>query len=1292
MKKVKKIVALVLTAVMLSTGMVFSLPAASAAAYPSGLYNGSTPVAYTAGDAAKGKYLVEVDAVKYNPNTSQEPQAIASEAGDISITYRPKNGTAPEATARFEDVISANAFNYVGNGSFVYYAVLDGFPQKATVSAKKTNMADNDSGIYAGIKIWNVEVGSFENVYDFSKIERSNGADTSSLLFTNVSVLTQYFPFAKQGTASGSNLTLPSGLNATSAVQTFSVTDQWGVTMIAPHIDYTPVTGLTFSQENNTMTLKGTGDANNPNGSSRAVNLTATYATNNTSVSNSFSLTKNVTVYNSSTLTYAPTFANREVAGLSVSFKTSASSSIEKFELNSAYKMTTTNYVVIKNNASRKANINITTGSSDKIRINPSTDTIEAGATKSYQIIDLQAASANYNADITVNYTLEGLYDAATGNLASLTAGATIPFIYNKLTTPYLNVYDKPWNQREVNVDVGVVGNSDVIINQVSAGSADGDKYSGWVVNCYVNRDKYSTYNDAGMGFKFTLIKANKFTFNEEKSYAGTYVQNPEYSSLGTFGFAPNPGAHTEAYQELIGTALGSSSGDTKVQPFYGTIFTGSTTSSSPAQIYCHMLQVHCPDWIGNSAYYDCTLNIYALSKASLRSQMNTCKNSHYLSCYFNAAKWSAYASMDSSAMKSAQIQLGTDMTNQKAITDAYNALYAANNNLKAGAANGTYSLIHNKHVGDITTAIEDTSVDYYVFENGASNALKFKAEYADACNKHSDAYMPTMTTSGTYEHTFDYWNIDFTDLNALLALYDEVAPAGQFTNVDEAVGSELLAARSLDTTSATANPSKQTDVENIVNNLKSAMRNLKYKSFNMHVYHKMLTPAGNAEIDNDIIHNYTETYNKTTTYGEVVDGTAVLTDGTYTVKGYHFEPQPDSTFKDYASRYYYQGISSEYLCEGEKDITMVYYAKSIEDTQLSDDIADVEAHVDEWDGVYTENSINAFIEWFDAKYDAGDLTKVFSVFDQEEYNALVAEFEAEMAKLDRIATTQQVQDIDQFISNYEMLQDFGDAFCHASAMIANYANAYEQAQDLSELAQTNNAGTNAAAALLDSVKDFKVEMHQSGAHSLVTAPKDSIDGSYSVVCSNCGNMIDSGIFAAPKFNRFTLDGYNYSNRGASLRIKDESPTGDYQDVRFTAACLVPDGAEVTDFGYVYTQTKYLNGGIEPTDNTPINVDQLVEGGMYVTKFSMVDGQYSIHGSDEGDVYTFNLVLKLRKNNWDTHYAARSYITYELDGIEVTVYDASYSSRTAKYIAQCAVNNPQESPNTRAYLAEKFGL
>ena len=1294
MKSVKKAISVILCVALLLSAMAFAVPTATAASFPDNLYNGSEKVNYTINDAQKGKYLVEVDAVKYNPNTLQGPQPVASEAGDILITYRAENGTAPESTSRLEDVIPANAFNYTGEGTFAYYIVLDGFPQNVTVSLKKTNTADNDSGLYTGVKVWNIGSGAFATVFDYAKIERSNGIGTGDLIFTSCAVVTSSFPYAVSGSASGSNLTLPAGLDAVSAAQYFYVTDQWGVTMMAPQIDFTPVTGLTFSQTNNVMTVKGTGDANNPNGSSRSVKLTATYPTRNTGVSNTYSLERTFTVYNSSVRTYAPTFENRDKAGLALSFKTSSSSAVEKFELNSAYKMTTTNYLVIKNNASRAATVNIGTTSSDKIRINPATDVIAAGATKNFQIIDLQAARENYNADITVTYTLEGLYDASTGTPAQLNAGATIPFIYNNVTAPFLNVYQKQWNMREVNVDVTLKGNAGVLYNQTSAGAISGTSdHFQMAVDCYVNRDLYTTYNAAGMGFRFTLQKSNHFKFNDENNHAGTYVQRGYYDAVGTFGFSPDPGSHTEAYKDVIGTELGSSSGTVTDQNFYGNIFTGSSTVDSPAQIFFSLLQIHCPTVVANSAYFDCALNIYAYSKAALRSRINTCKNLTALSCYFNPTKWSAYTSMSSSALKTAQIQLGTDMTSQAKISLAATQLDRSYNELLSSAANGTYSLIHNKHTGDIGTAIEQTTVDYYVFENGASNVLKFNGSFASACNKHSDAFTPTLVSSGTFEHTYDYWNIDFSALLAALEHFDAVAPTGQFSNVDDAVGSQLYAARNVDTGSSSAQPQKQTDVENIINDLNTAMRNLKYTSFNMYIEHKMFNPTGTQEIENDIIQTYTETYNKTCTYGEVVDGTANLSDGTYTVKGYHFEPQPDATFNQYAASHYYQGISSEYLCNEEKEITMVYYAKPVEDETLKNYITTVENEFDTWEGVYTDASIDAFAQWFDAKSDEGAFSKAFSVFDEVEYNALLAEFSSEFAKLDKIATAQQIDTLAQFVADYEMLNDFSDAFCHSGDLLAAYSAKYQAANDLLELSESDNAGKNAADAVINTLDGFELTYHTAGEHRLLTAPKDGIDGNYYTLCGNCEAIVESGIYKSPSFNTFRHPAYDYANRGAALRVESENVHGDTQGMRFTASCKVPDDAELIDFGFVFTQTKYLNGGKEPEDDTPVNLDLLVDGGMYINKLSMINGNYSVYpGDDESDIYTFNLVLNLNRNNWNTHYAARSYVVYSIEGMEVTVYDSGFSSRTASGIAGKVMANPKELPETRNYIAEKFGL
>ena len=1291
MKTVKKALSILLTVVMLSTSLVFTLPTSTAAAYPDNLYNGSTKVSYTSADAQQGKYLVEIDAVKYNSNVSITPEAITSEAGDIIITYRPDNGTAPEVTTRFEDVIAANAFNYAGEGTFSYYVILEGFPQKATVSVKKTNVDQNGTGLYAALKIWNADIGSFENIFDFTKIERVNGQDTSGLIFSNVSSLLQYYPYAKQGDTSGSNLVLPTGLDATQANQTFSVTDQWGVTMMAPKTEYTPVTGLTFSQNKNVMTVKGTGDANNPAASSRTVKLKATYDTLNTAVSNNYSVTRTFTVTNSSNLTFAPTYANREKAGLGISFKTSAGA-VDKFPLNASYKATTTNYVVLKNNASRTATVNLSTATGDKLRIAQETDTIAAGESKSYQLLDLNAASENYNADITVSYTLDGLYDAATGTPAQLTAGATIPYIYNKTTTPDVTMEDSnTWPSYTNKVYVKYQSTAGVL-DKISS-KADGN-LSYLQANFYIDTDKYPTYQSAGLGFYAEPKNDYKdYYFQPNEGDAGYYVQRGDYESAGTFGFSSSASTHTSRYCEKINIKINGG----KSIPFYGTIFKGSNTKDSPAEIYFDGdqdnddgLDFLLDKGVDNSAYLNSNLYIYAYSKNALRNGINSRAN--FLSCYYDAEKWTAYGSMGSSALKNAQIELGKDVTSQYKINQAKSAFDTAQSALKNAPANGNYSLIHNKHTGDITSAIEATSVDFYLFDKGATNVLKFYSAYANDCNKHSDAFAPTMSASGAYEHTYDYWNIDFSGLTAALENYNTVAPEGQFINVDDAVGAELFAAKSVDMTAATSKPDKQADVDTIVNNLNNAMRDLVYTSFTMSVEHKMLSPNGKEEINNEYVQTYVEKYNRSTTYGEVMDGTANLDDGTYTVMGHHYEPQPDPTFLQYSSKHYSQGVSSEYVCMEDKNIYTVYYAKQIEDSTLRDQLAYIEANFDKWDGVYTDISLDAFAAWYDENMGDGSFTKIYSVFDVEEYNAVLAEFQEAYDMLDPIATEEQLAHVEQFMADYEMLTDFEDAFCHASALLSDYADAYATAGELMDYSKEDNAGQKAAAAMLNSVSNFELVYHSEGAHKILNAPKDGIDGTFYASCPNCGAVVNSGAFAAPKFNAFIHPAYDYSNRGAGLKISEEQLHEDMQYMRFAASCDVPKGATVKDFGFVYTQTKYINGGMEPTDNTPVNVDLLVDGGMYVYKKSMIDGNYTKREQTDKDVYTFNLLLNVDKANWDIHYAARSYVTYEIDGMEVTVYDSSYSSRTVTNIAKLAAANKRELPETRAYIAEKFGL
>lgn len=1292
-KLMRKSLSLILAVAVITSCMVFAVPKSSAASLPSGLLNnGTDAVTYTASDAAVGKYLVEIDAVKFTNDSAAKPGAIASDAGNITITYKPDNGVSAVITKQLTGIIHANEFNAAGDKTVAYYAVVDGFPTKANISVMKNNVSDNDAGLYAEIKIWDLGLGYFTNIFDYKQLQKSNGVGTSNLMFSDISSLLQYYPYAFSGSANSTSFTLPSGVTTSaSANVTFSVADQWGVTMIKPNVTYPEVVGLTFSRNNNVMTVSGTGDANNVSASTRTVNLSATYETLNPNAGSSLSATSTVTVNNSSTATYAPTYANREKGGLTVSFK-AGSSNAEKFALDSNYAMTTTNYIYIKNNSSRTANItDISTESSGRFAFQTTTTKLAAGASTTIKLIDKKSGSGSYEAKTTVTYTLDNFYNASTGSLVNLTASANIPFIYNNVTTPSIHVYDKP-AARKIDVYVGLQANTGVL-NQT--GKSDGVEKCTWSADYYVNRDDASTYDAAKLGFLITTNYTNHYTFQAENNYAGTYLLEGNYSSCGTFGFtSSSPTACTSSVKEVTNTEIGTgSAGLTKFIDFYGNIFAPSTTSADPARIKFENLQVHCPTVVSNSAYFSCDLNVYAYSKSALRSRISSVLSKSPISCYYNADKWSKYEGMNaSSALQEAQSLLGTDMTNQKAINDASANLLTAYNNVLAASSQGTYAVNHYKHSGDINSAIVASSVDFYAFEKGASDSLQLNSDFSSATNKHSAAYTATLSSLTTYVYTYHYWNIDFTALNALLDTYDTVSANGQFTNTEEAIGTEYAEVKAIDRSDSSDSPTVQNDVDLKTNALATAMRKLEYLSYDMSVTHKMLNPTGTDEISNDLIKTYTETYNKTTTYGEYVDGTADINDGSYTIKGVHYAPLTDAKFMSYASNYYVGGVSSSYICASSKDITITYYAKAIEDQTLTNMINDTLTNINEWKTKYTSQSLTAFEDWFNTNYDDGTLTYGFSVFDTDDYNAVVSEYQAELAKLDTLVTEAQKNTITQFQSDYDMIDFMPKAYCNGQSMLDTYKSVYGECTDFLKLVSDNNAGSKAAEALIESFKDFKAVVHTAAGHKLLAAPTDGVDGKYYVPCSTCDEVIESGNIAHPTFNNLVVPAYTYSNRGAALRYDSEEVTASTQGMRFPASCLVPQGATVVDFGFVYTQTKYLNNGVEPTDNTVTNVDSLISGGLYIQKASMKDGHFTVRTADDGTVYSFNLVINVDKANWAKHYAARSYVVYSIDGVEVTVYDKTYSSRSATYLAGCIVNSLSETSAAKTFIAQKFGL
>lgn len=226
----------------------------------------------------------------------------------------------------------------------------------------------------------------------------------------------------------------------------------------------------------------------------------------------------------------------------------------------------------------------------------------------------------------------------------------------------------------------------------------------------------------------------------------------------------------------------------------------------------------------------------------------------------------------------------------------------------------------------------------------------------------------------------------------------------------------------------------------------------------------------------------------------------------------------------------------------------------------------------------------------------------------------------------------------------------------------------------------------------------------------------------------NTANIIQNApqeniLTPAPAFNRFTdsaLGGYDYSRRGAGLKISGspdislaESTTNPAilntvtQGMRFTASMHIPEGValgdtgsgnRLTDFGYVWSQTELIGAGA--------NISNLEMGKTNVMKTSVVANNkdkgtftgdnwigVSAHDdtlSDGGKTLTFNLVVNVKARNWKRDYCARAYIQYIYNGVEYTVYDNGFSSRSVAYIAPLVAESSTETAKVKNYCTTKI--
>ena len=206
----------------------------------------------------------------------------------------------------------------------------------------------------------------------------------------------------------------------------------------------------------------------------------------------------------------------------------------------------------------------------------------------------------------------------------------------------------------------------------------------------------------------------------------------------------------------------------------------------------------------------------------------------------------------------------------------------------------------------------------------------------------------------------------------------------------------------------------------------------------------------------------------------------------------------------------------------------------------------------------------------------------------------------------------------------------------------------------------------------------------------------------------------------------------DYTARGASLRMKNTEDDGK-SDMRFTASVHIPDGAEIIDFGMVYTPAERLlkEGAEGGADASSYNVEKLVTAGVdgnlgvnsYGIQVAILSYKNTIEAGktfnfttyEEGvgvtgasirnddrletaDYVSYNLVISnIKLANYTRFYAVRSYCVYKYLGQTITIYDsvvaddmATCSARSVLYVAEKIYAADTSSEHEKQYVYDRI--
>ena len=233
-------------------------------------------------------------------------------------------------------------------------------------------------------------------------------------------------------------------------------------------------------------------------------------------------------------------------------------------------------------------------------------------------------------------------------------------------------------------------------------------------------------------------------------------------------------------------------------------------------------------------------LYITSYDKGELRDAVNAAEQAAYNPNYYNTEKYETYEN----ALKTAKEVLGKVETTQSEVDVATAAL----NNAIADLTRAEYVLTvtHSIHESaDKNSEATSDKINYYLLAAGADFEVPFDADAIalDTINKYDSE--KELTITGTTEHTYHYWYIDFSKVQAALDSADAVLVKNPWCYTDEyrtALETARDNLKAVDQTDGTDTPELQSEVDALIEAINTLVAKEQDESNHTHVEGELIT------------------------------------------------------------------------------------------------------------------------------------------------------------------------------------------------------------------------------------------------------------------------------------------------------------------------------------------------------------------------------------------------------------------------------------------------------------------